>query len=497
MMKVAHGRFTPSSSASSSSNSHRQCAARSCSNYNVEAAKNDTKSGRQQNLSRGPGLLNGPSKRSAPQYTQYSGREVRQSKPTTEEPLEPSSSSPAINSYPMRHIRQSSPNVLDGLREDQDSASLQHIFTQYATGAETSNQTSGPASVFEVPAEENFSLGAGTALGVPSHRTSSQDLPFTTEFDNFLSDDVYLHGLCGFPGSPNLPVCTPNHFSNTVTEQDEPMLNRNFDYFSIENRDNISGVFSPMALDNCSNPKGPPNSVTCIESCSERNRICMASATKILKSLHITSTACLCRTGNESITPGPRQPRMTDSVLTGNRDVVTMVSKMLKCICSLRPQVQLVLSIICDKLIAWCRAMIRSNYDGCSESPSVGNGIRNDKDQAERVLRQPITIGDHRLDGVLESKIRAQVILGELQRLEALIENLARRIKESTCGASAVRAGRKVFTTNPSSPMLSGEPGLPEIIHGRLAAFLRRQLQAAKTDMGTLLGDGRKISYHH
>jgi hypothetical protein len=171
---------------------------------------------------------------------------------------------------------------------------------------------------------------------------------------------------------------------------------------------------------------------------------------------------------------------MTDSVLTGNRDAVMLVTKMLKYTCSLRPEVQLVLAIICDKLIAWYRAMIRSDYDGCDDShstlPSVSNGIRNDKDQAERVLHQPITIGDHCLDVALESKVRAKVVLGELQRLETLVEALSKQIKEANCGVLALRSGSKVFAADSRSPMPPDDPGLTEVIHGRLAAFLRRQL---------------------
>ena len=374
-----------------------------------------------------------------------------------------------------RRNRQSSTKPIDGGAEGQDSALLRHIFTQYNTGTEISNLAPGSASVFD--------------------RTAGQSLPFTAEFENDLNDAVYLDTFGGFLAPSDLPISTAYDLSNATSEQGEPLLDRNLDDFSIATSDSFSGIFTPVISENCSDNRAPPNPSTRTESCAEKNKTCMVSATQILKSLHISPTACLCSTGNTS---GLRQPRMTDSVLTGNRDAVLSASKMLKCTCSLRPQVQLVLCIICDKLISWYRAMIRSDHDGSdvsqSKLPSVTNGIRNDKDQAERVLHQPITIGDHCLDVALECKIRAQVILGELQRLETLVETLSKRIWEGNGGASASRSGRKVFTADSRSPILPEEPGLTEVIHGRLAAFLRRQLQAAKTELATVLGDDQCLA---
>lgn len=147
--------------------------------------------------------------------------------------------------------------------------------------------------------------------------------------------------------------------------------------------------------------------------------------------------------------------------------------------------------------------MIRSDCGGgcdnsdSTTSPSVAaNGIRNDKDhQAERVLQQPITIGDHFLDVAMESKIRAQGVLGELQRIEALVETLPRRIKEANYGgasasASFLRSGTKVSAAADSSrsSMSSSDElsGLTEAIHERLDTFLLRQLQAPEAEMGHL-----------
>ena len=175
--------------------------------------------------------------------------------------------------------------------------------------------------------------------------------------------------------------------------------------------------------------------LTDIECHSNTGATCIISALKILQALHIRRSVYLLAC-NETTIPRPHQPRISDSVLSVTKKVILLVSDMLKYACTSNTQVQLVLTIICGKLMAWYRAMVRDFYNSYENSSSMGQSVANDKtgqdDQPERISHQPITIGEYSFDAALEGKILAQVVSGELQHLERLVESLARRIQETS-----------------------------------------------------------------
>jgi hypothetical protein len=467
MMDISQGML-----AISSSNPHRQCNARSSSSCVTASPKTDMKSGKQQNWNHGPSHLTGP------YYTQDFGQGVQQSNSMADEFLHLSTEKetslststgpsthvnqgqPGSQVMRSRHNRQMSTEATDGVGETQDSAFLRHIFTQYNTATEMPHLAHASSSAFEVTGEENFS-------------------PFENDFREDLYSDAF-----GSMAPSDLLVVTPNDLSNESSEHGEPMWDRTHDCSSVGTSDNCFNIVSPAALENNLDTWTSQKPTVHVESCSNQRRTCMASAAKMLKSLHVGPMACLCSIGNELSTQSPLQPRMSDFVLTGNRDIEMSVCLMLKCTCSLGPQLQLVLAIICNKLIAWYQAIIRSQSDvSHSTSPSVTNGARNDRIPTEQVLHQPITIGNHFLDVSLESKIKAQVVHNGLQRLEALIEALSRRIKEGKCGALASRSGSGFSTADSSSSIGMDEPGLTEDVQSGLTTYLCRQLQAARTEL--------------
>ncbi|KAL9126603.1 MAG: hypothetical protein Q9175_007892 [Cornicularia normoerica] len=126
---------------------------------------------------------------------------------------------------------------------------------------------------------------------------------------------------------------------------------------------------------------------------------------------------------------------MTDYVLSTNREAVRLIFNILEYTCSSSSQVQLVLTIICGKLIAWYRAMVRNRCENSSIMLSaVDKHNFNHEDHTERVLHQPITIDEYSINVTLEYKIRAQVIFDELQHVEALTKGLSQRVKETKFG---------------------------------------------------------------
>lgn len=222
--------------------------------------------------------------------------------------------------------------------------------------------------------------------------------------------------------------------------------------------------------------------------CRNSGGSCLASAVETLQALHIPPLACLYSTNEDETLADKRRPRRTDSVLATNRNAIRRLSGFLQCSCLSFSQVQLVLVIICSKLIAWYRAVLHDLPGECSD-PSTSAGV-NDIDGSsetgaagrrtdERVQHQRFAVGDYSLDIGLESKIRAQVIASEIKQLEAVIENLSNRLQNEDCNQAS-----SDLNAEPSQNMLTiDSPGLSNAVHTRLTAHLQRQLQEAKEEI--------------
>jgi len=319
-------------------------------------------------------------------------------------------------------------------------------------------------------------------FGSQEHGSFDQDCPYMSGFDQDPTPIFNNFNLELRPASFIPPMS--NSFFDVAPQQDDPTspqlgdgnLMIPGDYFSVFN----SSVHDyPLAV------QSPQKSKT-IEFCSPISPACMKSALEILQALHIPPRTCLWVCEKTS-RPSLRQPRLIDAVLSTNKDIVNSVSNMLKCTCSLSSQLQLILTIICGKVIAWYRAIIRNDHSpgDLSMLSSTASKSTNDDDYIERILHQPITVGRYSFDGTLESKIRTQVVYNELQHLETMIETLSGRIQGVNFGANTSYSGENTFGID-SESMKPEERGRAETIRTCLSAFLREQLQAAKDEPDAL-----------
>ena len=64
--------------------------------------------------------------------------------------------------------------------------------------------------------------------------------------------------------------------------------------------------------------------------------------------------------------------------------------------------------------------------------------------QSERVLAQPVTIGEFAIDPALQMRIQDQLVLAELHRVEATIQQFAARVQE-TKNRTPSAQGQKVY----------------------------------------------------
>jgi hypothetical protein len=228
-------------------------------------------------------------------------------------------------------------------------------------------------------------------------------------------------------------------------------------------------------------PTPPP--IAAVSCLAQQRPPCIITATQALRSLHIRQNSCLSRRSGPSDsgshdTSGPEQPRMSGSVLKCNKDAGMSVCRMLQCACALRPQNQLMLAIICSKLIAWYRAMIRTCF---VDRHGLDSALDEDT-SLEKVVHQPVTIGDHSVDDqALGRTFQAQVTLDELRHMQRLVETLSARIRETADSHLKTNWGFDAELGTQSA-------GLPGVAHDQLVIHLLREVYAAKTDLVTAWG---------
>ncbi|KAJ5573554.1 uncharacterized protein N7459_007981 [Penicillium hispanicum] len=190
--------------------------------------------------------------------------------------------------------------------------------------------------------------------------------------------------------------------------------------------------------------------------CSESNRTCTPSILHALQNLCIPPSVCLS-VGDDSF-PSPHEPapntqsghsRKMDDALTTNRKVIELVSHVLCCPCSGTPSVQLLLVVLCDRVVAWYRAMANSGNDepftaapGPFSVPT--SSAADDDEQGERILAQPVTIGEFAMDPAMQMRIQDQLVIGELRRVECMIQQFAARVQETRTQSSSGQ-GQKIY----------------------------------------------------
>ncbi|OGE51790.1 hypothetical protein PENARI_c012G02221 [Penicillium arizonense] len=220
----------------------------------------------------------------------------------------------------------------------------------------------------------------------------------------------------------------------------------------------------------------PPNPTTPGLCLTQNRPLCIITATQSLRSLHIPQINCLSRQNGSHSQNEHNSPRMSGSVLKCNKDAEMAVCSMLQCGCALRPQNQLVLAIICSRLISWYRAMIRTCFLNRRSQPEENQPSENFA-SPEKVVQQPVTIGDHSVDDqALGWTIQAQVTLGELRHMQRLVETLSVRIRETP---NMQPNGDLDFAADAQVPSVE----LPGTAHDRMVAHMLEEVHAAKADL--------------
>ncbi|PSN73024.1 Zn-II 2Cys6 regulatory protein [Corynespora cassiicola Philippines] len=112
-----------------------------------------------------------------------------------------------------------------------------------------------------------------------------------------------------------------------------------------------------------------------------------------------------------------------DSVLSTNKAAVDKLFVLLGCPCSENPHFSTTIAFTIVKILSWYQAVAGVNQPA-GEAPI--------NTQMEAFTHTPISLGDFRLEGEDEDTFRTQLVLGELRKVEKLIDKFSERYCKTT-----------------------------------------------------------------
>jgi hypothetical protein len=115
-----------------------------------------------------------------------------------------------------------------------------------------------------------------------------------------------------------------------------------------------------------------------------------------------------------------------DTVLSTNKAAVDKLFVLLGCPCSSNPHFSTTIAFTITKILSWYQAVA-----GMSQADSPVNTTM------EAFTHTPISLGDFRLEGEDEDTFRTQLVLGELRKVEKLID----KFQERYCKANPAETG--------------------------------------------------------
>ncbi|RYP07613.1 hypothetical protein DL764_002391 [Monosporascus ibericus] len=202
-----------------------------------------------------------------------------------------------------------------------------------------------------------------------------------------------------------------------------------------------------------------------LESCQNLQGLCISLATGLLKSMHSGSQSCLLGEGSQD---GQPQSAAVDAVSSAGQLALRTLRGLLKCPCYESPQLQLLVTVICAELIAWYKRII-DTYRPHPNTHTDSGVLLTDRVEA---LRRSFFIGDHCLEGHLETTLICQVLSCRLQELEEFIGDIAWNTGQS--------AG---LNDEPRSCLILSA------VHVRMDTFLNTQLGSVRRELLHLQDD--------
>lgn len=225
--------------------------------------------------------------------------------------------------------------------------------------------------------------------------------------------------------------------------------------------DNRSDKSTPSLMSNHSSISFHPEAVDAPEEkpCRNPQGSCMHLATRILNFMHSGPSSCiLSMNSRDGDCRQPRPSSGADALLNLNQSALAAVRSIVQCPCFEAPQVLLLVTALCSQIGASYRQVV-DIYSRRRKSDANNALLSSTSEGKFETQRRDFFIGNHRLSQNVEAAVIRQILMGMLQELEVIIEDIARHAGQSP----AVNDAK-------SGSMLSG-------VRARMVAFLHTQIR--------------------
>ncbi|KAI0128186.1 aflatoxin regulatory protein-domain-containing protein [Hypoxylon sp. NC0597] len=306
-----------------------------------------------------------------------------------------------------------------------------------------------PSPQFDIPADLNFTLFTNL-FGPEEHSLSplltdlltdsgSFDIPSnvqeTSATDAF--SDTSLFGPSAVEDSSTAPDTTSEGFASTIAVLNHPG--------------------NAVATSN-GEPRCWQDSQSEEKSCCS----CLARALGLMRSLFPNET-----------TSGDGTPPTVQSIIENNKQVLEATSAMMQCSCSDDGYLLAITSLIISKVLGWYHTAARkmsippSNHDKSLASSSWPTPSSNKSQETTG----SVVVGGYCLDGEDQDRMKAQLVLGELHRVQSLVNQLGIKLR--------LLAEKKRDVTSGAGGYMEVEkmPSISALVVDQVGTDLRNRLQ--------------------
>jgi len=221
----------------------------------------------------------------------------------------------------------------------------------------------------------------------------------------FYTDDM-------FAPPTEISLSTPLNLSNPSTSlhrtatSREPIFNRDDDMQNFFNTSDMDSMSVDMRSPSGQLPS-PASSAADIYS-----HDCMNLAKTTLNNLSLQPPTT-------STSGYPSLPTV-DQALTINKTAIENLFVLLCCPCPHDPHLPFIVAVIGSKVLAWYQAVARA-------STTMPTNPSSRFANTETAAHMPLTLGAYKLDGEYEEKMKVQLVLGELRKVEVLVGKFGER----------------------------------------------------------------------
>jgi hypothetical protein len=164
-----------------------------------------------------------------------------------------------------------------------------------------------------------------------------------------------------------------------------------------------------------------------------------------------------------------------DTVLSTNKAAVDKLFVLLGCPCSANPHFSTTIAFTITKILSWYQAVAGMNQ-ASADSPI--------NTQMEAFTHTPISLGEFRIEGEEEETFRTQLVLGELRKVEKLIDKFQERYCKANPAETGIEGGvygalESLQRTRVRDTFKVTMKTAPEEVKRQVAS--RTQLQRART----------------